>query len=474
MVFSSVLFLTMFLPITLGVYFLSQEKLRHYVLLFASLLFYSWGEPIAVFIMLGLIFISYIASFKLSSSHSSQRCALKRKLLLASVLFFNFSVLFFYKYLGFFTENINFLLGCLNIKSFDVPKIKLPIGISFYIFQIVSYVVDVYRGTVKPQKNIFKLAMYVSLFPQLIAGPIVRYETIEKDLKNRSTNFDNIYEGLKRFVVGLAKKVLIADQMAYAADIIFNWPVQEVPCFFAWIGALCYTLQIFYDFSGYSDMAIGLGRIFNFHFLENFNYPYSSLSVQEFWRRWHISLSSWLRDYLYIPLGGNRKGKLRTYINSYIVFILCGLWHGATYNFLVWGLYHGFGLSVEKAGFGKFLNKLPKFIANLYLWLFVVIGWVIFRTNNLADALVYLKVMFTGNKNVRISDFYDATLFLTYSNVWIMIIGILFSYPVFKSCLVKRNSKLFIIQNISLMLLFGCAYVFAVTSSFSPFIYFRF
>ena len=288
----------------------------------------------------------------------------------------NLSALFFYKYLSFFIENINILLNFLQFPSFNDPQIKLPIGISFYVFQLLSYIIDVYRGEIKPQKNIINLAAYISLFPQLIAGPIVRYQTIIADLTNRKTNVDNIYYGLRRFSVGLAKKVLIADQLALIADTIFGQPTAQVPCFFAWLGALAYAFQIFYDFSAYSDMAIGLGRIFNFHFLENFNYPYSSLSIREFWRRWHISLSSWLRDYLYIPLGGNKKSKARTYLNLFIVFTLCGLWHGATWNFVVWGLYHGTLLVIERLGLSMLLDTFPKILANLYVWIFIIIGWV--------------------------------------------------------------------------------------------------
>ena len=486
MVFSSALFLTMFLPIVLGLYFLAQERLRNIVLLFASLLFYSWGEPKAVFIMIGLIVISWIAGLYLAPNPMKQETTvcmfhandkaynIARKVILIVAISVNLGTLFFYKYLSFFIENINILMDKLSISSFIDPKIALPIGISFYVFQIISYLVDVYRGEVAPQKSLISLTTYISMFPQLIAGPIVRYQTIAEDLPNRATNFDNVYYGLKRFVIGLAKKVLIADQMAFIADTIFNSPVEQLPCIFAWVGALCYTLQIFYDFSGYSDMAIGLGRIFNFRFLENFEHPYSSFSIKEFWRRWHISLSTWLKDYLYIPLGGNRKGKIRTVINSYIVFALCGLWHGATWNFVVWGLYHGTGLVVEKIGLGKFLEKLPKLLSNLYVWLFVVIGWVIFRAETLAQSIAYLKIMFFGNSHVSIDSFYPATSFLTYSNCLIFFIGILFSYPIAKSLPKKRNYVLRQCSTICLLLLFVATYVFALTSTFSPFIYFRF
>ncbi len=384
----------------------------------------------------------------------------------------NLSALFFYKYLSFFIENINILLNFLQFPSFNDPQIKLPIGISFYVFQLLSYIIDVYRGEIKPQKNIINLAAYISLFPQLIAGPIVRYQTIIADLTNRKTNVDNIYYGLRRFSVGLAKKVLIADQLALIADTIFGQPTAQVPCFFAWLGALAYAFQIFYDFSAYSDMAIGLGRIFNFHFLENFNYPYSSLSIREFWRRWHISLSSWLRDYLYIPLGGNKKSKARTYLNLFIVFTLCGLWHGATWNFVVWGLYHGTLLVIERLGLSMLLDTFPKILANLYVWIFIIIGWVVFRADTLPHAISYLNVMFLGNPDVSLNSFRIALDFINYSNVLIFLLAFFFSYPLFETK--YQNVSYTLVDTAFILFLFVIAFTFTMTSTFSPFIYFRF
>lgn len=285
-------------------------------------------------------------------------------------------------------------------------------------------------------------------------------------------NFDNIYYGLRRFTIGLAKKVLIADQLAFIADTIFGQPTGKIPCLFAWIGAAAYTFQIFYDFSAYSDMAIGLGRIFNFHFLENFNYPYSSLSIKEFWRRWHISLSTWLRDYLYIPLGGSRKSISRTYLNLFIVFTLCGLWHGATWNFVVWGLYHGALLVTERLGFSKVLTKLPKILANFYVLILVIIGWVIFRAENLSHAISYLNVMFLGNPTISLNSFTVAMTFITYSNCIVFFLAFLFSYPSFEQKYQKISYT--ISDNILILLLFFITYTFAMVSTFSPFIYFRF
>ncbi len=477
MVFSSALFLALFLPITLGLYFLFKEKFRNYVLLIASLFFYAWGEPSAVLVMLGLIAISWWVGLWMNKAQG-----IKRKWLLAGGIVLNLSALFFYKYWMFFLGNMNLVLETLNFAPATIPQIALPIGISFYVFQIMSYLIDVYRKTVPPQRNLATLATYVSLFPQLIAGPIVRYQTIEEDLHNRKINIDNIFIGSRRFVIGLAKKVLIADQIAVIADKVFGSAVTTIPTLFAWVGILAYTLQIFFDFSAYSDMAIGLGRIFNFRFLENFNYPYCAKSIKDFWRRWHISLSSWFRDYLYIPLGGNRKGKIRTYLNMYIVFGLCGWWHGATWSFIVWGLYHGTWLVLERGIWGRALEKiqnirLPKmniggFLSNIYTWLVVMVGWVFFRAENLTYAKDYLKVMFTGNPNVPLNSFYIATDFLTYSNLWVILIGILLSYPIFNGKYNRfRYSKA---ESVLILILFIITYVFTMTSTFSPFIYFRF
>lgn len=477
MVFSSAIFLSLFLPITLTLYFFAQEKLRNYVLLAASLFFYAWGEPKAVLVMCALILITYFLAIGIEKC---DKCIRKMFFILALCL--NLGALICYKYWMFFLHNWNFVLENLNFSPVKVPEIALPIGISFYVFQIISYVADVYKGEVKAQSNLTSLATYVSLFPQLVAGPIVRYKTIEEDLHNRAANFENVFLGLRRFAIGLAKKVLIADQMAVIADAVFDAQSATVPSILVWSGAIAYTLQIFYDFSGYSDMAIGLGRIFNFRFLENFNYPYCSLSIKEFWRRWHISLSSWFRDYLYIPLGGNRKGKLRTYINMYIVFGLCGLWHGATWNFVFWGVYHGTGLVVERLFLGTLLEKISckrffripfgKVLLNIYTLLFVIVGWVFFRSTDLSEAFSFLKIMFCGNSSAPLNSFYDAAKLLTYTNLWAMLVGIVCSYPIFTGKYEKfRYSKT---ETCLVLVLFIVTYVFAMTSTFSPFIYFRF
>ena len=472
MVFSSAIFLSLFLPVVLGLYFLAAERYRNYVLLLSSLLFYAWGEPKAVLLMVFLISFSYLDALVIDKCRGRIRT-----MCLSIGVIANLSGLLYYKYWMFLLENINLLAPYLHFKLFTIPQIALPIGISFYVFQILSYLIDVYRREVSAQRNFISLATYVSLFPQLVAGPIVRYQTIVEDLQNRITVPENVFIGLRRFVIGLAKKVLIADQMAFIADKIFDTPAATVPCAFVWVGAVAYTLQIFYDFSGYSDMAIGLGRVFNFRFLENFNYPYCAQSIKDFWRRWHISLSSWLRDYLYIPLGGNRKGKFRTYINMYIVFGLCGLWHGATWNFAVWGLYHGTGLVAERLALGKLWEKIGLYrigrcLLNLYVLLFAVVGWVIFRADDLPTAGKFIKIMFCGNPQAPLSSFYPATEFLTYGNLWAALVGIICSYPIFGGRYDKfRYSAT---ETALITILFVITYLFAMTSTFSPFIYFRF
>ena len=468
MVFSSPFFLSVFLPLLLIVYFLSKIEYRNIILLFASLIFYSWGEPKACLVMLMLILINYYAAIFINRTSYVSR----KKIILFLAIFINIGVLFIYKYLDFALSNINILCNLLSIPEIPLPGIALPIGISFYCFQAMSYTIDVYRKEVDVQKSLFNLALYISLFPQLVAGPIVRYSTICSELNDRSLNVNNVYEGLVRFSIGLAKKVFIADNMGFIADHIFITEVGTIPQFWAWMGCIAYSLQIYYDFSAYSDMAIGLGRIFNFHFLENFNFPYCSLSIKEFWRRWHISLSSWLRDYLYIPLGGNRISAGRTLINQFIVFLVCGLWRGAAWNFILWGVWHGFGLISERFT-GKFISRLPKLFANAYVLLFVMIGWVLFRAPDLSYALEYLKIMFFGNSSYNMYSFIPAWEYcITISNVLFMCLGIVFSYPIKIFSFSYLQNKLLGI--FILMLLFIGSYVFSMTSSFSPFIYFRF
>ena len=466
MVFTSVVFLGVFLPLLIGVYFLANTKARPYVLLVFSLLFYAWGEPSAVVIMLALMVLNYFLALGMAAA--GERRWLSATLLGVGVCA-DLGALVAYKYIGFIVSNLLPVFNHFGVKM-EVPQVALPIGISFYVFQIISYMVDVRRGTVEVQRNPFKFMLYVSLFPQLIAGPIVRYATIAQDIANRKADFDNIVAGFRRFTIGLAKKVLIADVMAGAVDVIFAAKAETIPGFYCWLGAIMYTLQIYFDFSGYSDMAIGLGRVFNFRFLENFDHPYASCSVQEFWRRWHISLSSWFRDYLYIPLGGNRKGTVRTYVNLFVVFLLCGVWHGAAWNFVAWGIYHGMGLVVERAGFGKVVKRFPKVVGNLYLMLFVVIGWVLFRAPDLGYAGTYIGNMFGGG-DAAFRSFTPLIDFISLDKLVLMVVGIVASYPVFEPMVRRVPESVRLVFGV---LLFAVAFMLAMTSAYSPFIYFRF
>lgn len=472
MVFSSPIFLSLFLPLTLALYFLTDVRFRNNILLAASLLFYSWGEPYALLAMIVIILVNYVGALLISQPSSYPlKYKLNRKTLLVVVLSADLFLLFIYKYLNFTIANINELLEIFRLQPIIVPVIGLPIGISFYSFQAISYIIDVYRGDAQPQKNLSSLVLYISLFPLLLAGPIVRYNTIHENLYKRFYIPENLYIGLRRFVFGLAKKILIADSMGIIADNVFVANPEQIPTLFSWIGVIAYSLQIYYDFSGYSDMAIGLGKIFNFHFLENFRFPYSAISIKDFWRRWHISLSAWLLDYLYIPLGGNRVSTLRTYANIFIVFLFCGLWHGAAWNFVAWGAWHGAGLILEQTRFFRFLSRLPTVLGNAYVLLFVIVGWLLFRAPDISYAITYLKIMFTGNDKFDITSFISAWDFMTISNGIFMLLGIIFAYPAVSIIFEKIQHRwIGVIVSIALTI----TYLFAMTSTISPFIYFRF
>ena len=428
------------------------------VLLIASLFFYAWGEPKNVLLMLLSIAVNYVCGLLLGRFDSDEK---KRKVVLWASVVFNLGLLFFFKYFNFVTGGL-------------FPVIKLPIGISFFTFQIMSYTIDVYRRSVEPQKSLLKLALYISLFPQLIAGPIVRYIDVEKQLTYRECTAEKTARGMIRFSMGLAKKVIVSNTVAAVCDGIFG-STNTVPAFTAWVGVICYALQIYFDFSGYSDMAIGMGHMLGFDFLENFNYPYVSCSVQEFWRRWHISLSSWFRDYLYIPLGGNRRGKVRTYINLIIVFACTGLWHGASFSFIVWGLWHGLFLVIERLGFKKALDKLPKFIGWIYTMLVVLVGWVFFRADTLSAAMKYLGEMFSFSGGVAngMAQFDNLSFIIT-------VIAIVLCTPVYqflKGKLEKTEvgkKAAFVIGAVLATGLFILSVIFLTGSGYNPFIYFRF
>jgi alginate O-acetyltransferase complex protein AlgI len=389
MVFSSTAFLFLFLPAVLLLYYLPPAKLRNPVLIVASLFFYAHGEQVYVLLMVFSILCNY--AFGLAVSRAGSRRWTRRWLALAVAV--NLGMLGAFKYANFLADNLDKLLGLLGLPLIQLPPVHLPIGISFFTFQAMSYVIDVYRRDAKVQTNPLNVGLYVSLFPQLIAGPIVRYHDISEQLTQRSTSREMFASGVRRFAVGLAKKVIVADTVAIAADGAFGAPIEHLTFGLAWLGVLSYTVQIYFDFSGYSDMAIGLGRMLGFQFKENFNYPYISASITEFWRRWHISLSTWYRDYLYIPLGGNRISPRRTYANLVVVFFLCGLWHGASWTFVVWGLYHGFFLVLERLGLGRALGRLWRPLRHLYVLLVVVAGWVFFRAETFPQAMAFFRSM---------------------------------------------------------------------------------
>lgn len=461
MVFSTPIFLFLFLPAVLVLNYIIPKKYiaaKNVVLLIASLFFYAWGEPKNVLLMLLSIAVNYVCGLLLGRFDSDEK---KRKVVLWASVVFNLGLLFFFKYFNFVTGGL-------------FPVIKLPIGISFFTFQIMSYTIDVYRRSVEPQKSLLKLALYISLFPQLIAGPIVRYIDVEKQLTYRECTAEKTARGMIRFSMGLAKKVIVSNTVAAICDGIFG-STNTVPAFTAWVGVICYALQIYFDFSGYSDMAIGMGHMLGFDFLENFNYPYVSCSVQEFWRRWHISLSSWFRDYLYIPLGGNRRGKVRTYINLIIVFACTGLWHGASFSFIVWGLWHGLFLVIERLGFKKVLDKLPKFIGWIYTMLVVLVGWVFFRADTLSAAMKYLGEMFSFSGGVAngMAQFDNLSFIIT-------VIAIILCTPVYqflKGKLEKTEGgkkAAFVIGAVLATGLFILSVIFLTGLGYNPFIYFRF
>lgn len=469
MLFSSLTFLFAFLPVLILLYFICKKtKIRNAVLLIFSMLFYAWGEPKYIILMMLVIAFSYI--FGLLIDYFSKKKNLKlKKLFFTLSLVFTIGNLFMFKYYNFAIDNLNSIFN-LEIKHFPLV---LPIGISFYTFQIISYLIDLYKGKIPVQKKILSLALYVSLFPQLIAGPIVRYETVYEELQNRKENLKDVIYGFKRFIIGLSKKVLISNQMAVIADYIFNNNIAGTSI--SWIGALAYTFQIYFDFSGYSDMAIGLGRIFGFHFLENFNYPYISKSITEFWRRWHISLSSWFRDYVYIPLGGNRVSKIRWIFNICVVWSLTGLWHGASWNFIIWGVYFAIILILEKLFFNKILERIPKILQWIYSILLIVIGWVIFRCTSIGQIETFLLNLFTYKQTNWLTVISENSNILYYLLYFIP--AIICSLPILKKLKkdkINNNKYVILISNIILIGMLMLCITFLTSSTYNPFIYFRF
>lgn len=468
MVFSSLVFLFVFLPGIIFLYYISKDNYKNYLILAASLFFYAWGEPIYIVIMLISIVVNFIFGTKVCKDNDKNN----RNIWLFMSIMFNISMLGIFKYTGFFIENINRVFKN-NITN---PGIALPLGISFFTFQAMSYVIDVYRDDAKVQKNLLHLALYISLFPQLVAGPIVRYQTVADQIENRKHNVQKFENGVSRFIIGLSKKVLLSNSLGMLADSVFNTQIYELTVLSAWLGIIAYSLQIFFDFSGYSDMAIGLGNMFGFEFLENFNYPYISKSASEFWRRWHISLGSWFKDYIYIPLGGSKKGKLRNYINLFIVWFLTGFWHGASWTFIAWGLYFGILIAIEKAFLGKILDKIYPPISHLYLVLVVMIGWIFFRSNSFTYAFNYIKLLFGLDNNLLYN---NLTIMYLNDYGYILILSVIFSIPIIpilknKLHEFKETHAYYIIKSIVFMSMFGATVIELVNSTYNPFLYFRF
>lgn len=469
MVFSSPIFLFVFLPLVLLGYLLVPARLKNVFLFAASLFFYAWGEVFYSMLMLASITGNYLTGRLLETGTA------KRKYVLAGGVAFNLLLLGFFKYANFLADTFNSLLSEPTGLVLDIPPIHLPLGISFFTFQAISYIVDVYRQETPVQRNFLNLGLYISLFPQLIAGPIVRYNSIAQQLTRRQTTLEAFEQGTGRFIYGLAKKVLIANPLGEVADALFTLPADQVPSSVAATAVVFYGLQIYFDFSGYSDMAIGLGRMFGFTFPENFNYPYIARSVREFWRRWHISLTTWFRDYLYIPMGGNRVAPRRIYFNLLTVFVLCGLWHGASWNFLVWGLWHGMFLVLERLGWGKRLDRGPSLLTHSYTLLVVFFGWIFFRTETIAIAWQFIQALF--GLHGLVNDVYPLRLYVSNESLIAFAAGTVFSMPVLFQ-LRHRWQEYPILQGTirvaTLTVLLFLSILRISSGTYDPFIYFRF
>ncbi len=469
MVFSSILFLFRYLPIVLILYFICPQKLKNLLLFVVSLIFYAGGEPVYFVLMLFSTLVDYIHGLMVAKYKREGRIR-AAKLTVASSAVINLALLGFFKYAGFIVANINNIFGC----AIEFPALALPIGISFYTFQTMSYTIDVYKGDAEPQKNIIDFGAYVTLFPQLIAGPIVQYKTVAEQLNHRTHTFDNFAYGVRRFVVGLGKKVLLANSAGMIWDSVVANDLSTLPALTAWIGIIAFSFQIYFDFSGYSDMAIGLGKMLGFSFLENFDHPYMSFSITEFWRRWHISLGTWFRDYVYIPLGGNRKGFAKQLRNIAVVWLLTGLWHGASWNFVLWGAFFGVLLIFEKLFFLNFL-KNHKAVGHIYTLFAVVISWAIFAIEDMSRLGQYLGAMFGAG-----GSFADPTsVYLLTTNAILLVILAVASTPYPAKLASKLYGKFTNISPVIVENLFYCAVIllstaYLVDASYNPFLYFRF
>lgn len=480
MLFSSTIFVFLFLPVVIALYFATPLKGRNLLLVFASLLFYAWGEGAYIAVMLFSMSFNYCSGVLIENHRK------RAGLILSVAVAANLGALAFYKYSFFIANNINLLLSSLVAKPLEIGLVHLPIGISFFTFHSISYLIDIYRKDAQAQRNPINLALYISFFPQLIAGPIIRYHDIADQLTKRQIFSEDVAIGIRRFIIGLGKKVLIANTLAISADQLFSLPSSELTTELAWVGIICYTLQIYFDFSGYSDMAIGLARIFGFRFLENFNYPYISKSIQEFWRRWHISLSNWFRDYLYIPLGGNRVQPWRIYFNLITVFFLCGLWHGASWNFVIWGFIHGAFLVMERIGLAAWLPRGP-ILSRAYVLLVVMISWVFFRTETISDAIAYLAAMSGYGMGNGVE--HHVGMYLTSETLLAIAMGLLGATPLVpylhrisqKGRMLQKYRGTLLMQGafsgariISLFFVFVASMSYLAAGTYNPFIYFRF
>ena len=463
MVFSSITFLFYFLPIVLAIYYIVPNKFKNIVILISSFAFYFFGEPTYILLMIFSIISTYIFGILIDKNRGTENA----KIFLILSIAISVALLVYFKYIDFIIENINLFLR----QKLNLMRVVLPIGISFYTFQMISYTIDVYRGDAKVQKNILKLATYVSLFPQLIAGPIVRYTTIEAELEKREYSFSKFSLGVRRFIIGLGKKVLIANTLGELQNVFMASGEKSI--LFFWLYALSVMLQIYFDFSGYSDMAIGLGKMLGFEFLENFNYPYIATSVTDFWRRWHISLSTWFRDYIYIPLGGNRVSKLKWLRNILMVWLLTGLWHGAAWNFILWGLFFGILLIVEKVFLDKYLNKLPKFLTRIYTLVLVMISFVIFNGTSVSQIAENLGGLI-GIGNIPITS--PESIYYFKSYFVLLVIAIIGATPILKNIVTseKLNKVTNIFEPVFLCIILIISTSYIVDGSFNPFLYFRF
>ena len=473
MVFSSLLFLFRFLPVVLLIYYVVPHRWRNLVLFLSSLIFYAWGEPVYIILMMVSVLVSYTGGILIERFRQEGNNR-KAKAAMVVCVAVSLALLAFFKYVDFAVKTVNSLLDA----GIGMLQLALPIGISFYTFQTISYMVDVYRGEAAAQKNLISYAAYVAMFPQLIAGPIVQYKTIDAQLRTRRETVEQVADGIRRFMVGLGKKVLLANNIGGLWETIGAVDPMELPVLTAWMGLAAYTLQIYLDFSAYSDMAIGLGHMFGFRFLENFNYPYISKSITEFWHRWHISLSTWFREYVYIPLGGNRTGLWRHIRNILVVWLLTGIWHGASWNFVFWGLYYGILLLAEKFIFGRYLTKLPALFQHIYCMFFVMIGWNLFAFDDMGNGIKFLKSLFGFYGQTFLN---EDTVYLLYNHMVLLILCILGSTRLPKKAgkwIEKRLENRVVLQSATQNMFYAVVFLLSVAwlvdATFNPFLYFRF